>query len=148
MIRRVTANEPPDTFPRSDNSIFPYALRCPLWSCRLDCACNAIWLLVSGITTEPHRPHESACTFLHSPFIDPYIRGFRQSVGGHSHHRHFIDLRRVICTQRLRCAFVNLAVLTANFRRLHRASYPDLYSQRKSEYQGERFGTLLRHSTP
>ena len=50
-------------------------------------------------------------TFLYGEHLDPYIRGFRQSVGRHSHHRHFIDPRRVIYTQHLCRAFVPIFLL-------------------------------------
>ena len=46
-------------------------------------------------------------TFLCRHGIDPYIRGFRQSVVDNSHHRYFVDSRRVICMQYLYRTFVS-----------------------------------------
>ena len=50
-----------------------------------------------------HRtdPQLSVHTFLYGKHLDPYIRGFRQSVVDNSHHRYFVDSRRVICIQYL-----------------------------------------------
>ena len=52
-------------------------------------------------------PHLSVRTFLYGKHLDPYIRGFRQSVVDNSHHRYFVDSRRVICIQYLYCTFVS-----------------------------------------
>lgn len=56
-----------------------------------------------------HRtdPHLSVRTFLYGKHLDPYIRGFRQSVVDNSHHRYFVDSRRVICIQYLYRTFVS-----------------------------------------
>lgn len=52
-------------------------------------------------------PHLSVRTFLYGKHLDPYIRGFRQSISDNSHHRYFIDSRRVICIQYLYRTFVS-----------------------------------------
>lgn len=89
-------------------------------------------------------------TFRFRPLIDPYIREFVSPLIGHSHHRHFVDPRRVICTYHLWDAFVSrFRAATADFRRLHRASDGLRFRIcRQSEYQRARFRTLPLHSTP
>ena len=98
-----------------------------------------------------HRtdPHLSVRTFLYGKHLDPYIRGFRQSVVDNSHHRYFVDSRRVICIQYLYRTFVSrvatlLRQTSADFIELQT---PCLYSRSRSKYQRRHFRALPRHST-
>ena len=101
-MRKLTA------FPRSNNPISPYTFRFPLWSCQLEQACNLLWCFITFIFTPPHwLAINATSTFLCRHGIDPYIRGFRQSVVDNSHHRYFVDSRRVICIQYLYRTFVS-----------------------------------------
>ena len=92
-------------------------------------------------------PPLSVHTFLYGKHLDPYIRGFRQFIVEHSHHRYFIDSRRVIYIRYLYRTFVSLTA-TVDFRRLHRAPDSSHYSRSRSEYQRKRFKALPYHSTP
>jgi hypothetical protein len=86
--------------------------------------CNTAGSFIVTNFTRPHtrrarrQPH----------FCDSFVLTRTLGVSSvlltaHSHHRHFVDPRRIICTQHLCRAFVNrlFNVVTANFRRLPRA---------------------------
>ena len=80
--------------------------------------------------------------------IDPYIRGFRQVVY-HSDHRHFVDPRHVSDAAHLWADFVAKSGFYGRLLPPLPGSPTPVVSHRsKSEYQGERFRALPRHSTP
>lgn len=71
--------------------------------------------------------------FLRNRHIDVYIRGFVSSFSEHSNHEHFIDLRHISNTIRLRIAFVWL-VFIQQFLRLPSADFSGLHTSRLSPY--------------
>ena len=77
-----------------------------LWSWQLGSACNTARYFISENFTLPHcRCSLTACTFLCSRIIDPYIRRFVRCFH-HSHHIYFIDPRHIGSTIHLWTAFV------------------------------------------
>ena len=113
-------------FPRSNNPIFSYTFRFPLWSCQLEQACNLLWCFITSILTSPHwRAINGPSTFLCRHRIDPYIRGFRQLSCKHSNLGYLVDLRPMGNTIHLWMAFVGL-VFFQHFLRLLSAVFTEL----------------------
>lgn len=114
----------------------------------LDIACNNIRFFITSIFTKPHTHRKfTAMTFLPHYALDLYFRIF-VSLKRHSNHRDFIDFRHIIHISHLwnTCHnFICLGVFlptSASFIQLEFYTF-----SRISQYQSERFRTLLRHST-
>lgn len=79
--------------------------------------------------------------------LDPYIHKFVRYFY-HSHHRYFIDPRRVTYSRYLYLPFHSILLsVWVYFRRLHRAYEHLAFDKSRSEYQGRRFKALPSHST-
>ena len=70
--------------------------------------CNAAGSFILTTFTRPHaHRHWRQPHFCGSFVLTRTFRILSVRSTAHSHHRHFIDPRRIICTQHLCCAFVN-----------------------------------------
>lgn len=109
-------------FPRSNNSICTYILRCLLWACMLGNACNITRCFITCKFYSTSHTHKGVYAFLHIFHLDPFIHRF-VSLLRHSHHRYFIDLRHIGNTIHLWTDFVwVLNSITVTLCRLCRAS--------------------------
>ena len=101
------------SFPRSDTSICAYTFRCLLWTCMLDCACNTIRYFITKNFTLPHIPHFCGIYISVYCYSRPVHSQVCQITSNHSHHRHFIDLRPIICSTFRGSLFLYITVLRA-----------------------------------
>lgn len=109
---------------RSDNPICTYTLRCLLWACKLDAACNGVWCFIVKALTPPHLPHKFVRGRISTlERLEPLLHRFVSQLR-HTHHRYFIDPRHIGHTIHLWTAFVALfnSRKTVALCRLHRAS--------------------------
>jgi len=86
--------------------------------------CNAAGIFILTTFTHPHAHRHKRQPRFHGLFVLTRTFGVSSVRStAHSHHRHFIDPRRIICTQHLCRAFVNrfsplLRQTSADFREL------------------------------
>ena len=109
---------------RSDNPICTYTLRCLLWACKLDAACNGVWCFIVKAFTPPHLPHKFVRGRISTlERLEPLLHRFVSQLR-HTHHRYFIDPRHIGHTIHLWTAFVALfnSRKAVALCRLHRAS--------------------------
>ena len=90
---------------RSDNPICTYTLRCLLWVCKLNAACNGVWRFITKALTPPHLPHKFVRGRISTlERLEPLLHRFVSQLR-HTHHRYFIDPRHIGCTTHLWAAF-------------------------------------------
>ena len=99
-------------------------IRCLLWACKLNAACNGVWCFIVKALTPPHLPHKFVRGRISTlERLEPLLHRFVSRLR-HTHHRYFIDPRHIGHTIHLWTAFVALfnSRKTVALCRLHRAS--------------------------
>ena len=123
------------------------SFRCPLYAYVLDAACNDIRYFINSSLTLPHTSPRKVSAHFYAVYVQ--TRTFKGSPVRCEHSHHGISTPGIQVTQPTSGLLSVMAShTTVTLCRLYRASDHLPFEQSQSEYQWERFGALLRHSTP